>query len=225
MPKYPLPEWDDGHLHVGIRTALDSAGRQEVVKELRRQLKQIPVSSAAKRFYYAGLMAAAGIVIGMMTELSTLASRSFCAVLLGMAALVAFVRLGRLNSSTRALVRRLAIRNLLEKQLLLVTIEARNSAELLGLAMQGRQAPIGSRQATAFTSSVDRFRYLADNYAQICYNRGLNFESSEFMFEQDPGLGSSSRTDNSDFNAIVIQALIDILDGSVGYGGEESHDG
>ncbi|MCB1186294.1 hypothetical protein KDL29_03925 [bacterium] len=215
MTDNPLPEWDERPYYGNDIAPVYSDINKEVVRDLRRQLHALPSRNATRRYLIAFITLVAGTSIWLTEELNPYVTGLVSLLCLVIVIQHVFGKPQGPDSATAAKVRSLAIRNLTEKHLIVDTIEAQNGAELLDPAMRGKEPMFSDLTSGPFRTTVDRFSFLANNYAQMCYNRKLNFEHSHFKFEQNPGGRKPGSSLSSQYDAIVIQALIDILEGRV----------
>ncbi|MEZ5337860.1 MAG: hypothetical protein R3F46_06300 [bacterium] len=193
--------------------------KQEVIAALHQLMQGIPKRNLRARYWFTSvfLLATAGVWLNTRIPLEdSIPQRIILSVLL-LGITIAIMRIGDPvpDQKTAKLVRSLAIRNLTENNLIVDTLEAANSAELLDPAMRGKTPMFSDLRAAPFRTTANRFLFLANQYAQICYNRKLNFEHSHFKFEQNPSGRNPGSTAFCQYDAIVIQALIDILEGRV----------
>ena len=200
-------------------TFFTSAASREAVAALWKLKETSPVFLIKVKLFFAvltGLMIFGVWTTNKLDLEEPLPLRILMTVMLGGLLLgLLFLRGEGIDQPTIAKIRKLAIRNLTSGQLIIDAIEARTREELLDPAMRGKTPMFTDLSAAPFNTVAERLCFLCRNYCLICYNRGLNFEHSHFKFEELPANNKWLENNVNMRTCIVIQALIDILEGRI----------
>ncbi|MCB1219612.1 MAG: hypothetical protein H7A35_01800 [Planctomycetales bacterium] len=226
MTDNPLPEWDE-RPYYGKSFPAGSNGNSAILNHLRSSLDRNKASYRTENS--CGNILAFGIAIIIAIKLATELHPAILIIVPVFAfAAIYSIRNPGFDEKDRSKIRENAIRNLLGRGLLAEMLNAEKASQVLPDRSriddpELRILTLPEFHDTHFKSALDRIDFLVLNYEYICHSRKWAYQQSNWKYDPLPGTSHFSKGrhklhiggGNSVARQIVIQALIDILEGRV----------